>query len=151
MTKKVYRTAQGKIVDLGALQLQNENTRAVGNMRVNARGDVLDSNNRSVASRNQQVNRQYSRQVTNVSDSQVPTSRRHAREIAKADVLPQEEPQAQAEVVQEPLITEPAQVETSTLPEGGLAAAIAKARQIKQEPLKTPRQQAQETAGVKKI
>jgi hypothetical protein len=58
MTKKVYRSAQGKIVDLGALLLQNENTRAVGNMRVNARGDVLDSNNRSVASRNQQVNRQ---------------------------------------------------------------------------------------------
>ena len=25
MTKRVYRTAQGKIVDLGALQLQNEN------------------------------------------------------------------------------------------------------------------------------
>jgi hypothetical protein len=34
---------------------------------------------------------------------------------------------------------------------GGLAAAIAKARSIKQEPLKTPRQQAQETPGVRKI
>jgi hypothetical protein len=151
MTKKVYRTAQGKIVDLGALLLQNENTRAVGNMRVNARGDVLDSNNRSVASRNQQVNRQYNRQVTNVSDSQVPTSRRHAREMAEADVLPQETLAPEVEEFQEPVIEEPAPVETSGLPEGGLAAAIAKARQIKQEPLKTPRQQAQEKSGVNKI
>jgi hypothetical protein len=151
MTKKVYRTAQGKTVDLGALLLQNENTRAVGNMRVNARGDILDSNNRSVASRNQQVNRQYNRQVTNVSDSQVPTSRRHAREMAEADVLPQETSAAAVEEFQEPVIEEPAPVETSGLPEGGLAAAIAKARQIKQEPLKTPRQQAQEKSGVNKI
>jgi len=151
MTKKVYRTAQGKIVDLGALLLQNENTRAVGNMRVNARGDVLDSNNKSVASRNQQVNRQYNRQVTNVSDSQVPTSRRHAREMAQADVLPEEISAPMIEEFQEPVIEEPAPVETSGLPEGGLAAAIAKARQIKQEPLKTPRQQAQEKSGVNKI
>jgi hypothetical protein len=151
MTKKVYRSAQGKIVDLGALLLQNENTRAVGNMRVNARGDVLDSNNRSVASRNQQVNRQYNRQVTNVSDSQVPTSRRHAREMAEADVLPQETSAPEVEDFLEPVIEEPAPVEASGLPEGGLAAAIAKARQIKQEPLKTPRQQAQEKSGVNKI
>ena len=151
MTKKVYRSAQGKIVDLGALLLQNENTRAVGNMRVNARGDVLDSNNRSVASRNQQVNRQYNRQVTNVSDSQVPTSRRHAREMAEADVLPQETSAPEVEEFLEPVIQEPAPVDASGLPEGGLAAAIAKARQIKQEPLKTPRQQAQEKSGVNKI
>lgn len=151
MTKKVYRTAQGKTVDLGALLLQNENTRAVGNMRVNARGDVLDSNNKSVASRNQQVNRQYNRQVTNVSDSQVPTSRRHAREMAQADVLPQETSAPVVEEFQEPVIEAPAPVDASGLPEGGLAAAIAKARQIKQEPLKTPRQQAQEKSGVNKI
>jgi hypothetical protein len=151
MTKKVYRSAQGKIVDLGALLLQNENTRAVGNMRVNARGDVLDSNNKSVASRNQQVNRQYNRQVTNVSDSQVPTSRRHAREMAEADVLPKETSAPEVEAFQEPVIEEPAPVEASGLPEGGLAAAIAKARQIKQEPLKTARQQSQEKSGVNKI
>lgn len=151
MTKKVYRTAQGKIVDLGALQLQNENTRAVGNMRVNARGDMLDSNNRSVSTRNQQVTRQYNRQVTNVSDTPVATSRRHAREIAEADVLSQEAPEVEVAVSEESVIAEPAPVEPLSLPEGGLAAAIAKARQIKQEPLKTPRQQAQETAGVKKI
>ena len=42
MTKQVYKTARGKNIDMGALILQNENVRAVGNMKVNARGDLLD-------------------------------------------------------------------------------------------------------------
>jgi hypothetical protein len=160
MTKRVYRTAQGKIVDLGAIQLQNENVRAVGNMNVNARGDLVDHNNRSMSRRTQQVSKQYNRQVTNVSDEPVVSSRRHAQAQADAPV---------EEIVQEPMpvtefapveesapVTEFAPVEESApveapASEGGLAAAIAKARQIKQEPLKSPRQQAQSTPGVRKI
>jgi hypothetical protein len=45
MTNKIYKSAMGKTVDMGSLLLQNENTRAVGNMGVNARGDLLDSSN----------------------------------------------------------------------------------------------------------
>ena len=63
MTKKTYRTAQGKTVDMGRLILQNEQTRAVGNMNVNARGDAVDDMNRPVVSKNQQVNRQYNKQI----------------------------------------------------------------------------------------
>jgi len=71
MTKKVYRTAQGRLVDLGALQLQNENVRAVGNMSVNARGDLIDGYNRPIDSRNQRVNRQYNKQTSNVNSDPV--------------------------------------------------------------------------------
>lgn len=72
MTKKVYRTAQGKTVDLGALQLQNETVRAVGNMGVNARGDRVNSKNQPVDSRTQQVNRAYKKQTSsNVSNDPV--------------------------------------------------------------------------------
>jgi hypothetical protein len=39
--KKVYTTANGKQINLDALIAQNENTIAVGNMKVNARGDQL--------------------------------------------------------------------------------------------------------------
>lgn len=63
MTKKVYRTAQGKTVDMGKLMLQNEQVRAVGNMGVNARGDLIDDKNQVIASKGQQVKRQYDRQV----------------------------------------------------------------------------------------
>lgn len=64
MTQKTYRTAQGKTVDMGRLVLQNEQVRAVGNMNVNARGDLVDDMNRPISSKTQQVNRQYQKQTT---------------------------------------------------------------------------------------
>lgn len=41
MAKNIYRSALGKSVDIDALRLANEEAVAVGNMRVNARGDEL--------------------------------------------------------------------------------------------------------------
>ena len=38
---KVYRSMQGKEIDLDKLRIKNENTLAVGNARMNARGDEL--------------------------------------------------------------------------------------------------------------
>jgi hypothetical protein len=70
MTSKIYKTSQGKTLDLGSLVLQNETIRAVGNMNVNARGDLLDANNKVIDQKNRQTQRQYSRQ-TNVSDQPV--------------------------------------------------------------------------------
>jgi len=62
MTNEVYRSANGKTVDMGALRLQNEKVRAVGNMRVNARGDVINDNNEVIRTRNEQVSQQYQTQ-----------------------------------------------------------------------------------------
>ena len=39
--KKMYRTMQGRMVDIEKLRVANEGVQAVGNMNVNARGDVL--------------------------------------------------------------------------------------------------------------
>ena len=58
MTNRIYKTAQGQSIDFGAILLKNEHVRAVGNMNVNARGDLLDGNNRVIDQRNQQVARQ---------------------------------------------------------------------------------------------
>jgi len=63
MTNKVYRAAMGKTVDMGALVLRNEHTRAVGNQKVNARGDTLDGTNRIIDKKTQQAQRQYKRQA----------------------------------------------------------------------------------------
>jgi hypothetical protein len=63
MTKDVYKSARGKAVDMGALRLKNEKERAVGNMKVNARGDAVDDNNLPVQSKPQQVHKQYQQQV----------------------------------------------------------------------------------------
>lgn len=64
MTREVYKSANGKTVDMGALRLQNEKTRAVGNMRVNARGDEVDDRNRVIRTKQEQVNKQYQKQTT---------------------------------------------------------------------------------------
>lgn len=63
MTKNVYKTAQGKTLDMGSLALQNEHVRAVGNMNVNARGDLLDDKNQVIKTRTQQVNQQYNKEI----------------------------------------------------------------------------------------
>ena len=63
MTNEVYRSANGKNVDMGALRLQNEKVRAVGNMRVNARGDEINDNNQVIRKRNEQVSAQYQTQT----------------------------------------------------------------------------------------
>ena len=63
MAGKMYRSSQGKSIDLGSLLLQNENVRAVGNMGVNARGDVINNRGKSIDSRVNQKKRQYNKQI----------------------------------------------------------------------------------------
>ena len=149
MSNKIYKSAMGKPVDLGALLLQNENTRAVGNMNINARGDVLDSNNRVIEQKNRQVQRHYRRQ-TNVTNEPIVSSARSAktsREESKIDLAEFSDLPEDNDVVVEK--TPPAP-EVTAVPRGGLAAAIARSREVKQELDKTPRQQAQ-SQGLKRI
>jgi len=73
MAQKIYKSAMGRVVDIGALMLENENVRAVGNMNVNARGDTLDSANRVVESKTKQVQKHYQKQSTNTS-AMLPTT-----------------------------------------------------------------------------
>ena len=158
MTRKIYKSAMGKSVDMGSLLLQNERVRAVGNMNVNARGDRLDSNNKIVEPKNQQVQRRYNKQ-TNVSAGPTQSSTQSAKAQVQQPVvdpadsfsdLPMDEPPADPEVVPEPVaalepITSPAPAQG-----GGLAGAIARTREVKQELEKTRRQQAQ-AQGVRRI
>ena len=57
------RSALGKEVNMGALIARNEKVRAVGNMNVNARGDLVDSNNNVITSANKRVESNYSQTV----------------------------------------------------------------------------------------
>ena len=158
MTRKTYRTAMGKEIDLGALILQNENTRAVGNMNVNARGDQLDSSNNVTNQKNRQAQRQYQKSFSNVKAEPVLSGTKAAKNVQKSSIVDNVEENPLAELdVQIQDIPEPV-VKPEPLPEnvfgptgeGGLAAAIARSRIIKQEKEKTlkERQQAQ---GLRKI
>jgi hypothetical protein len=197
MTKQIYPSAQGQSVDLGTIKLRNEHVRAVGNMNVNARGDILDSNNQVIDPKNRQIQRQNA-QLTNIVDTPVHTSTAAARRARKkqaesednlvsTDTAPDVDPVIETtdtesatdtisdtapvdDILPEPvLVAEPAPVAVASInPEpvvtptppveapakssgGGLAAAIARSRTIKQEKEKTLRQQSQDTPGVRKI
>lgn len=58
-----YRSAMGKMIDMNSMVTQNEKTRAVGNMNVNARGDILDSNNNVTQDNNKRIRNSYQRTV----------------------------------------------------------------------------------------
>jgi flagellar biosynthesis GTPase FlhF len=161
MTNKVYKSAMGRAVDLGALILENENVRAVGNMNVNSRGDVVDSSNQVIDPKNRSVQRQYKKQTVNTSEllSRAPEENKKTQAKSSKVKKSVEEPVAEEPVVEETLAEEPVVEETlaepveatQPVPRGGLAAAIARSQAVKQELMKTPRQLAQEQAGVKKI
>ena len=51
--KMIYRTMQGKEIDMGKLIQRNENSVAVGNMKVNARGDQLGPGGKVIKTREQ--------------------------------------------------------------------------------------------------
>ena len=150
MTSRTYKTAQGKTVDLGQLILQNENVRAVGNMNVNARGDRLDSSNKVIDSKNQQVQRQHQRQIaTNVSDQTVHTSNVHARR-AKKDLQEIAISPVEDTTPIDTTPVDPTPIDTAPTG-GGLAAAIARSRTVVQEKEKTPRELKQFKPGVNRI
>ena len=213
--KKVYRSSQGKSIDLGALLLQNESVRAVGNMGVNARGDRIDIRNKIIDPKVKQSQRAYNKQIGPQDDipqsfapavaDVVPTQpiapdpyelqernakehnefkaqRKADKEIAKANksrkaidknstpVITEKILDVEASVPIQPVtpppplapapVVEPTPqpvqepeptVQTTVKKTGGLADAIARAKVLKQEAIKTPRQQAQEKSGVKRI
>ncbi len=60
-----YRTAQGKTLDMSALAARHEKTRAVGNMKVNARGDSIDSTGKIILPVTQKVGEKYQNSVGN--------------------------------------------------------------------------------------
>ena len=132
MTQKVYRSAQGKLVDLGALEAQNQHVRAVGNMNVNARGDKLDADGNVISTRAQQVNRNLDK-TTNAVPGSIPTSSRAQKEDAAATSRAAEQEKiekarAHRQALREKGIDPPVEQPTS-----GLAAALAKANKIKDE------------------
>ena len=61
----------GKTVDMEALAAKNEHTRAVGNMKVNARGDTIDSQGNIIKPVTTKVNQAYSNTVGNKSANAV--------------------------------------------------------------------------------
>ena len=143
MTARKYRSAMGKTVDIGALMLQNENVRAVGNMSVNARGDTLDSNNQVIDRKAQQIQRQNRK--TNVMTEPMIKKQSNVQEEMKVDPA-----DTFADLPEEEIIDTAPEV-ASPVPQGGLAAAIAKAKTVQQEKIVPTKIQNKLKPGVRKL
>lgn len=59
MTRRVYKTMQGREVDMDQLLQKNETVPAVGNVRMNARGDELGQGGKVVRTREEIVGQYY--------------------------------------------------------------------------------------------
>ena len=67
--KRMYRTMQGRMVDIEKLRAANESVQAVGNMNVNARGDVIGPDGAIVTPKETVIKKYYEQPKGMVSDT----------------------------------------------------------------------------------
>lgn len=117
--RKMYRTMQGRMVDIEKLRASNEGVKAVGNMNVNARGDVIGPGGKIVTTKEEQMKDYYDAPKGKVSDVRTATETQSA---------PQPIPQQRVVQTQvlNPQETMPAQGKTTTAfkPKKGIDAAL---------------------------
>jgi len=100
--RKVYRTMQGKEIDMSSLISKNETMPAVGNVRMNARGDELGPGGIVVRKREDVVNQYYNQQepfktsaskVENTSSPEPTVTETTTRKRKESQELPKQENQ----------------------------------------------------------
>ena len=69
MARKVYRSMQGRVIDMDLLSKANELTPAIGNAKMNARGDELGPGGKIIRKREEMVSEYYDK-VHSVRDEQ---------------------------------------------------------------------------------
>lgn len=131
---KLYKTSRGKSLDLDKLRLANESTIAVGNMKVNARGDELGPGGQIAVPKNQVADQAYS------VPQQAAPSAPFIASAPQASVQPQNNAQKLNNIIEN--LTNPSSkpAEVPSTPaqssRGSLADAVAKTTAVNQELLK---------------
>lgn len=136
---KIYRTAQGRSLDMETIRLQNELVPALGNMRVNARGDQLGPGGKIIKTREMIMDEYYkakpasgenipveseipSRSPARRASSPLPTSSKKAVEEFKA-----------AEAIPDDVAPGGKVAEVEKELKGGLAAAVARTKKTEKK------------------
>ena len=58
-----HRTAKGKAFNMETFRLKNEQVRTVGNVKANARGDLIDAHGKVIKTRNQRTGENYDKSI----------------------------------------------------------------------------------------
>jgi|TARA_A100000164_G_scaffold379075_2_gene422400 hypothetical protein len=82
--KRMYRTMQGRMVDIEKLRAANEDVRAVGNMGVNARGDVLGPSGSVTATKAEVMQKYYEQPKGMVDDTPARSKPSAPKKVAPA-------------------------------------------------------------------
>ena len=84
--KRMYRTMQGRMVDIEKLRAANEDVRAVGNMNVNARGDVLGPGGQIATTKANVIAKYYEQPKGKVDDTPARAKPTPPRKVAPTPV-----------------------------------------------------------------
>jgi len=125
--KKMYRTMQGRMVDIEKLRGANESIRAVGNMKVNARGDVLGAGGQVVTPKSQVIKQYYEQPKGKVSEGpgsikQTPAPQPQAKAVETKTVEPKKV--ATPKVATPKVATPKAETKKTVAPKKGIDEAL---------------------------
>jgi hypothetical protein len=132
MKNKTYRSAQGKQVDVDMLRLRNEETIAVGNMKVNARGDELGPGGVVVKTRNEAMDEYYKSNAIYTNESAADAERNGPKPKLQADVEQDDISDLDADIMAQDAAMPPAPPAQPKL-RGSLADAVAKSASVEQK------------------
>ena len=104
--RKTYKTMRGKMVDMDQLEQRNELTPAVGNARVNARGDELGPGGKVIRKR-EDLMREYYETTNKVPDEPMPETESKVDEVPAQKVAKTTKTKAQQKVEEQGLNEDP--------------------------------------------
>ena len=110
--KRMYRTMQGRMVDIEKLRTANESVQAVGNMNVNARGDVLGAGGQVVTSKETVIKQYYEQPKGMVSDTPTKNKPTQAPKIEPVKTVQKMTPVASKPAPTKTVAPQPKKVET---------------------------------------
>ncbi len=117
--KRMYRTMQGRMIDIEKLRGANEEIKAVGNMNVNARGDVLGVGGNVATPKSQVIKNYYEAPKGRVDDTPA-----RAKPTPPKRTPPQPKAVASQPAPQPKRVTRQAKPKTATSPKKGIDAAL---------------------------
>ena len=113
--KRMYRTMQGRMVDIEKLRTANESVQAVGNMNVNARGDVLGAGGQVVTPKETIIKQYYEQPKGMVSDTPTKNKPMSAPKVEPIKTVQKMSPVASKPAPTKTVAPQPKKVEVKTV------------------------------------
>ena len=114
--KRMYRTMQGRMIDIEQLRSANEDIRAVGNMNVNARGDVLGPGGQIATPKADVIAKYYEQPKGKVDDTPIRMRQTPPRRVAPAPQIAASNPAPKPRTTR--------RTKTTRTPKKGIDAAL---------------------------